>query len=102
MLEFAPQLPADLGAYVRFLSHEDAETIGADAALNLTWRQLGDRLLRWEDFARSHPQLKEIDSEVKPHILNLADLFLFGTDNTQTYDQESLIKPDLIAAWRDS
>ncbi len=100
MLEFMPQLPAALRDYVRFRAREDTDLVAGDASLGLTWPQLGDRLKRWEDFARSHPRLQETDSEVKHEVLTLAWMFLFGLDNTPTYDKEGRIEPGLAAAWR--
>ncbi|MEP7367971.1 MAG: hypothetical protein ABI972_32305 [Acidobacteriota bacterium] len=99
MMEFVPRLPAALGAYVRFRAHEDAEVVAGDAALGLTWRQLAERLLRWEDFGRLHSQMPEVKFEVKPEIDNLSGMFLFGLDNTPTYIAEK-IDPGLIAVWR--
>jgi len=101
LLEFAPQLPADLAAYIGFRAREDAQSIGGDAALALSWEQLRSRLGRWEEFARRYPRLDETSSEVQPAIRILASSYFFGEDNTWTFDSATgRIKPALISSWR--
>ena len=100
LLDFVPQLPADLAQYVRFRARELAENLGGDATLALSWEQLRERLARWEDFARRHPTMPETPSELDPAIRNLADSLFFGEDNTWTFDlQSGRIKADVVAAW---
>jgi len=101
LLEFASELPPGLASYIRFRAREDAERIAEDAALQLTWEQLRERLARWERFAKDHPQLLETHSEVEPAIRSLATLYFFGIDNTPTFDfTTGLLNPELLASWQ--
>jgi hypothetical protein len=100
LLEFAGKLSTGLGSYIRFRSREDREAVVDDAAIEISWEQLRLRLERWEGFARSHPDLLETKSEVEPEIRELAQLYLFGCDNTPTFDSgNGQIDPALIASW---
>jgi hypothetical protein len=101
LLEFAGRLPEDLASYVRFRAREDAQKIGGDAALMLSWEELRARLARWETFAWSYPKLPETASEVQPEIRSLARLYFLGIDNTPTFDFYSgRIDGKVIASWK--
>ena len=101
LLEFVSRLAPALASYIRFRAKEDAQTVGADAALALTWEELRQRLLRWEAFARGNPQLPEIAAEVEPAIHGLVQTYFFGEDNTPTFDgQTGRIVADLVASWK--
>ncbi len=101
LLEFVPRLPPTLASYIRFRAREDAQEVGGDAALALSWEQLRQRLLRWESFARGHPQLPETSAEIQPAIRGLAESYFFGEDNTPTFDgQTGRIAPALVASWK--
>jgi hypothetical protein len=101
LAEFAANLPKDLADYVRFRAREDAQTIGGDAALALSWEQLRERLMRWETFARSHPWLTETRTEVQRAVSLLAELYFFGADNTRSYQLTSgRIERELRNSWR--
>jgi hypothetical protein len=101
LVEFATDLPKDLADYVRFRAREDAEPVVGDAALQLSWEQLRERLVRWEVFARTHPRLPETRTEVQRPITLLAEFYFFGTDNTWSYKLPSgRIEPGLRDSWR--
>jgi hypothetical protein len=89
LIEFAPDLPKDLADYVRFRAREDAESVGGDAALALTWEQLRERLVI------------ETRTEVQRAVTLLAEFYFFGTDNTRSYELTSgRIEPELRNSWR--
>ncbi len=101
LLEFADSLPADLADYVRFLAPEEAEPVVGDAAIMVPLDRLGDRLARWESFARKHPQLPETKSEVEPEIHRLAWFCFLGVENTPIWDSGTgQIRPEAIEVWR--
>ena len=97
LLEFAPQLPKDLGDYVRFRAREDAERVFAETTPVLAGEELRQRLARWEEFARSNPQLIETRTEVRAAVESLAPLYFLGPFNFDL--QTGRIHPDLIASW---
>jgi hypothetical protein len=98
--QFAPMLPADLRAWVNFLSRQSgfADSVEEDAGLILSWRELGDRLHRWENFLRAHPSLVE---EMRPEIHRMAWFFFCGLDNSPLTEFGSdRIDPEVLSAWR--
>jgi len=101
LLSFANKLGAGLASYIRFRAQEDRELVVDDAAIQISWEELRLKLQRWEDFERGHQQLPEAKSEMEPFIRALALLYLFGSDNTPTFNsQNGRIDPRLIASWK--
>ena len=78
---------------------EDRERVIDDAAIEISWEQLRLKLESWEAFERRHQELPEVKSEIEPGIQSLAILYLFGSDNTPTFDPRGFIDPKLIASW---
>lgn len=102
LLSFADKLGSSLASYVRFRAEEDREIVVEDAALQVSWEQLRLKLERWESFERGHPELPETKAEMEPCIRSFASLYLFGSDNTPTFNwQNGRIDPKLIASWNE-
>lgn len=100
LLSFANKLGPGLASYIRFRAQEDREIVIGDAAIQISWEELRLKLQRWEAFERGHQQLPEANSEMEPFIRALALLYLFGSDNTPTFNsQNGRIDPKLIASW---
>lgn len=101
LLSFAHELDSSLAQYLRFLADEDRETIVNDAALEISWEELRQKIERWEAFEKGHRELPEAKSEMDPSISFFFSLYVFGSDNTPTFDSKTgRIDPKLIASWR--
>jgi hypothetical protein len=97
---FVPLLPSDLKAWVNFIQHEGgfSDPVADDGLILLSWRELADRLHRWEDFLRTHPTLI---AEVGPEIHQMALFLLRGLDNSPIrLSQSDQLDPEVLAAWR--
>lgn len=83
----AAKLPlGDLADWVAFWSREGRQRLAEDAGLVVGWDDIRQRLIRWEDFARRHPDLPETRIEVRPQVNGFLSWYLFGIDNSPAYD----------------
>lgn len=71
--------------FVDFYASESA-IFASDAAIVVPWPELGQRLARWETFARTHPNLPETKGVVTPETGRLREFFVCGVSNTPTYE----------------
>lgn len=98
-VEFAPQLPVAMKAFVLFQANEDRlhPVIAGDATLQITWVQLAERLQRWERLLQHYPTLKpEMDREIR----FMAGMLFCGIDNTPLIRPDGRIDPHALLAWR--
>jgi hypothetical protein len=75
-------------AYLTLRLRDDAEDFIEDEGLLITWKQLRERVRRWEDFDRRHPDFVEHEQVEQAATVYLRYL-LIGGDNTPTFDRES-------------
>lgn len=86
LASLAGRLPAGLlREFVEFSASESTIFVD-DAAIVVPWPELGQRLARWETFARMHPTLPETKAVVTPEIGRLREFFVCGVANTPTYE----------------
>lgn len=78
-------LKSDYQEFVLFYAGETKQW-GCDAALIISWDELRQRIIRRDNFARSHPDLPETESEIKPQLHRMVQVYLTGIDNTRAYD----------------
>ena len=84
----ADRLPlGELRAWVTFWAAEAPERVAEDASIVIGWEGVRRRLARWESFARAHPTLPETQVDVRPQVVWLVALYVFGIDNTLAYDE---------------
>jgi hypothetical protein len=75
----------------------------SDAAIVVPWPELGQRLARWETFARMHPNLPETKAVVTPETGRLREFFVCGVSNTPAYESPDgalrRIEPRVLEAY---
>jgi hypothetical protein len=82
------RLPAEYRDYLRLRLDDFAQGFTEDAGLLISWTELRQRLRRWEDFARRHPQFEHGD-EIRGYLDVYLATLVAGTDNTRAFDSES-------------
>jgi hypothetical protein len=86
LASLARRLPAGpFREFVEFYASELTVFV-SDAAIVIPWPDLGQRLARWETFARTHPNLPETKAVVTPEIGRLREFFVCGVSNTPAYE----------------
>ncbi|MCL9805246.1 hypothetical protein NAT51_06925 [Flavobacterium amniphilum] len=82
---FDNKLSADYNEFVKLEAFENKDLIGADAGLTISFEELSVLVLNWENFLLKYPNSK-LYAEVKENYKNLLNIYLFGLDNTPTYE----------------
>ena len=91
----------DYKEYLYLKSEENKTTYQSDAGLIISFKDLGERIVSWENFINKHPNsklIKDIKEEHKNYQLD----YLIGLDNTPTTEgalrgKEPYIYPENIA-----
>jgi len=88
----------DYKDYLYLKSEENKSLYSADAGLVISFKDLGDRIISWENFMTKYPNSKLITS-VKEEYKNYQMDYLVGQDNTPTAERatdEKYIYPENI------
>lgn len=96
--KYLSQLPTYYQEYWQLL--RDSENIAPDACLVLTWRELGDLIARYEAYAESNPEQKELFVRLSDNYQYLQMVYMTGTDNTPIADESGSIDSDLKGEWQ--
>ena len=96
--KYLSQLPAYYQEYWQLL--RNSENIAPDACLVLTWRELGDLIARYEDYAESNPEQKELFVRLSDNYQYLQMVYMTGTDNTPIANESGALDPELKSEWQ--
>ncbi|MET3026349.1 hypothetical protein ABXT06_06720 [Flavobacterium sp. UW10123] len=95
---FKDYVTNDYRDYLYLKSEENKTLYSADAGLVISFKDLGDRVISWENFMTKYPDSKLIPS-VKEEYKNYQMDYLVGQDNTPTAERatdEKYIYPENI------
>ena len=96
--KYLSQLPTYYQEYWQLL--RDSENIAPDAGLVLTWRELGDLIARYEAYAESNPEQKELFVRLSDNYQYLQMVYMTGTDNTLIANESGSLDPELQSEWQ--
>lgn len=96
--KYLSQLPTYYQEYWQLL--RDSENIAPDACLVLTWRELGDLIARYEAYAESNPEQKELFVGLSDNYQYLQMVYMTGTDNTPIANESGSLDPELKSEWQ--
>jgi len=82
---FKNKVTPDYNSYIQQLAKESRDIYSADAGIVISWKELGDRTVFWENFIKKYHQSPLIPRVKKIYDNYLTD-YLFGMDNTPTYE----------------
>jgi hypothetical protein len=83
---FKDYVTNDYKDYLYLISEENKMTYSSDAALIISFKDLGDRIISWENFMTKYPNSKLIPSVKEQYKFYQLD-YLFGQDNTPTVER---------------
>jgi len=95
---FKNYVTADYKAYLFLQSEENKVPYSADAGLIISFKDLGDRVVSWENFMTKYPNSKLMKTVKEDYKMYQMD-YLIGEDNTPTYERpadEKYIYPENI------
>lgn len=96
--KYLSQLPTYYQEYWQLL--RDSENIAPDACLVLTWRELGDLIARYEAYAESNPEQKELFVRLSDNYQYLQMVYMTGMDNTPIANESGSLDPELKSEWQ--
>lgn len=83
---FKDYVTNDYKDYLYLISEENKMAYSSDAALIISFKDLGDRIISWENFMTKYPNSKLIPSVKEQYKFYQLD-YLFGQDNTPTVER---------------
>ncbi|MDO1509728.1 MULTISPECIES: hypothetical protein [unclassified Neisseria] len=91
---------SDYYVYLNIKAAQDEQEAFSDAAVNVSWPELGNIIVKWERFLAEYPQSR-LKKRAEQDYAFYAGAFLRGLDNTPTYsDDGTRVYPEYAAAWQ--
>ncbi|SDI92404.1 hypothetical protein [Chryseobacterium jejuense] len=84
---FKNKVTPDYAAYISQMAKDNKENYAVNGGLLITWEELGDRLIEWENFINKYPKSSLI-KKAKDNYHNYLLDYLLGMDSDRIYDSE--------------
>ena len=84
---FKNKVTPDYSAYISQMAKDNKENYAINGGLMITWEELGDRLIVWENLMNKYPKSQLIKSITDNYYSYLSD-YLLGMDSDLIYDSE--------------
>lgn len=84
---FKNKVTPDYGAYISQMAKDNKENYAVDGGLLISWEELGERLIIWENFINKYPKSSLI-KKAKDNYHNYLLDYLLGMDSDRIYDSE--------------
>jgi len=84
---FKNKVTPDYAAYISQMAKDNKENYAINGGLMITWEELGDRLIVWENLMNKYPKSQLIKSITDNYYSYLSD-YLLGMDSDLIYDSE--------------
>lgn len=84
---FKNSVTPDYAAYISQMAKDNKENYAVNGGLLITWEELGDRLIVWENFISKYPKSPLIKAAKDNYHNYLLD-YLLGMDSDRIYDGE--------------
>ena len=71
--------------YLKITADKNEGNFADDAGITITFKELGDRIIVWENFMKKYPDAdKDLKKNVKEKVLQYRNTYILGMDNTPT------------------
>ena len=71
--------------YLKITADKNEGNFADDAGITITFKELGDRIIVWENFMKKYPDAdKDLKKTVKEKVLQYRNAYILGMDNTPT------------------
>lgn len=84
---FKNKVTPDYAAYISQMAKDNKENYAVNGGLLITWEELGDRLIVWENFINKYPKsplIKTAKTKYNDYLLD----YLLGMDSDRIYNRE--------------
>jgi hypothetical protein len=90
----------DFKEYIELEANDSKVSWTADAGIIIPWDKLAERVINWENFIKRYPD-SQLLSSAKETRKYYQDAYLFGMDNTGTYEySDYILYPENIAEFK--
>lgn len=92
---FSKYVTEDYKEYLYVISQENKTTYQSDAGLIITFKELGERIIYWENFINKYPDSKllpQVKEDLKGYRLD----YILGLDNTPTIERAGNVDTPFI------
>jgi hypothetical protein len=97
---FDKYLTSDYREYVAIIAREDEKLFTADAGLVISFEELGQWIVVWENYLKKYPQ-SQLSDEIKLKYKTYQLMYLLGLDNTPTMEYSTgKLYPENIAEFK--
>ena len=97
---FKNYVTPDYREFLYINSEEEKKLYSADAGIGISWKELGDRVLSWENFLKKYPG-SELTEDAMSFYKSYQLDYLFGMDNTPTMEHSTTeLYPENIAEFK--
>lgn len=86
--QYNPYISDEISSYIDVLAMESDERFARDAALSITWDQLGERTLAYEKYVAEHPDSPYAQQVEELYLDRYLTAYLYGLNNTPNFDGE--------------
>lgn len=82
---FKNKVTPDVREFLQMRTEEKLNPVLEHKEIIVSWQELRDRTLKWEQYVKKHPKTRFIDNARRAYSEHLT-LYLFGTENQPTYE----------------
>lgn len=82
---FKAKVTPDYEDYIKQIANQNKELYSVDAGLIVPFKEVGDRVIFWENFITKYPKSKLLPKS-RMHYNNYLHDFIFGLDNTPSFE----------------
>jgi len=93
--EAASVTTGDLKEYLRFNAEECKQRIAEDGGILIPWDDLRKKIIREENFAKQHPNLPEVEKDLKGSMSWMINVYLAGIENSSIDNHGDQLTPDV-------
>ena len=85
----------DFKAYLRFNAEECKQRIAEDGGILIPWDDLRKKIIREEGFAKQHPNLPEVEKDLKGSTSWMMNVYLAGIENSSIDNYGVQLTPEV-------
>lgn len=95
---FAPYVSNETQEFLKIMSRESANILSDDGALNVSWDEVGERLVGCEVYLNQYPK-GDFRKQIISLYLAYLNVYMWGIDNSPVVDGDGTILPEVINSY---
>ncbi|PAB57047.1 hypothetical protein [Anaeromicrobium sediminis] len=91
--KYGPYVSDEIKDYLKLMGRESAKVMSKDSALNISWDELGERLVQTETYLEKYPN-SLLKKQCTSLYLAYLQVYIWGLENTRIDNDQSIILED--------